>query len=167
MNQGVNAVIKLKLYKFIASGCGSGYAPIMPGTVGTMAIFIPVILLFNPQYYLLLSLIFFLLGVLLCKKLATEADSDPQWIVIDEWAGLLLAMGLTYHASLPDISFDFSMVAILVLFRLFDITKPCYIKQLECKLTPQWGIMVDDMLAGLYAFITLMLLMILHRTMLL
>ncbi|MCF8031592.1 MAG: phosphatidylglycerophosphatase A [Desulfarculaceae bacterium] len=68
---------------------------------------------------------------------------DPGQIVIDEAAGMLLAMwGIT--------SLGWQLVAALVLFRIFDIVKPLGVGALQ-RLPGAWGVVADDLLAGLYA----------------
>ena len=139
--------------RFIGSGLGSGLAPIAPGTAGSLAAVVLYWLLTllipsdNPaiQQGLLLALITagFPLGVWACGLLSTAANPDPGRAVWDEFVGMWLACLL-----LPPTWYW--LVAAFILFRLFDITKPWPARQLE-KLPGGWGIMADDVAAGLYA----------------
>ncbi len=78
-------------------------------------------------------------------------QQDPQEIVIDEWAGLALALTTTSHIDL------WRVFSAFALFRLFDIIKPPPVSWLE-KCKAEWGIMLDDLAAGLYALIFLAIL---------
>jgi len=72
---------------------------------------------------------------------------DPARVVIDEVAGMCISL------LLVPVTIKY-VVAALILFRFFDIAKPLFIKKLE-KLPGGWGIMLDDVLAGVYANIVL------------
>ena len=85
-----------------------------------------------------------LLGIPASTIVARESGRhDPQFVVIDEVAGQWIAL-IGSHAD-----WRHALIA-LVLFRLFDMTKPLGIRQLE-KLPEGWGIVLDDVGAGLYA----------------
>ena len=137
--------------RFIGSGLGSGLAPIAPGTAGSLAAVaiygLLTLLIVDPamQQGLLLALIIagFPLGVWACGLLSTAANPDPGRAVWDEFVGMWLACLL-----LPPTGYW--LVAAFILFRLFDILKPWPARQLE-KLPGGWGIMADDVAAGLYA----------------
>ena len=85
-----------------------------------------------------------ILGIPASTLVARESGrKDPQFVVVDEVAGQWIAL-LGSHAS-----WHHALIA-LVLFRLFDITKPFPVRQLE-SLPEGWGIVCDDVAAGLYA----------------
>ena len=91
------------------------------------------------------------LGALFCCHLALRdkvfgANPDPGPIVIDEAAGMLVAM---YGVS----ALGWHLLAALAFFRLFDIVKPLGVNALQ-KLPGAWGVLADDLLAGLYALIS-------------
>jgi len=135
-------------YILIGTGLGMGFSPIAPGTIGALGgclIAIPIKLYTTiPNLWLAsIIVIFFLLGVLSSNKLETDWGKDPSEIVIDEVVGMWIAL-----LAIP--SGWWYMVAAFVLFRFFDIYKPLYIKKLE-KLNGGWGVMMDDVLAGVYA----------------
>jgi phosphatidylglycerophosphatase A len=138
---------------FLAFGFGSGLVKKAPGTMGTMAA-IPVYLLctqFNFWIYSLLTLIATVVGVWICDVAAKKLDEhDFGGIVWDEVAGYLITMWFV----------PFSWQALLagfVLFRVFDILKPQPIKWVDAKVTGGLGIMLDDVLAGVFAGLLLWL----------
>lgn len=137
----------LKLY---CSFFFMGYSPLAPGTVGTMgAVLVFYIFAYmSPLYYLTVIIVFTLISIFLTNKTLRFYNSDdPGEIVIDEVCGYLFAMFL--------IPFSWSYVFIgFILFRLFDITKPYPIRNIE-RLPAGYGIILDDILAGIYANIIL------------
>jgi len=136
------------LIRIISSGLGLGYFPLAPGTVGTL-LGIPIVWLYPNNIFISFALI--LLGVWSSQqgeKLYGEKDS-PR-IVIDEIAGYYLAM-----FSLP-LNPQYLLVSFII-FRVMDVFKPGPIGKLQ-SLPGGWGVMADDLAAGL---ITNMLLHIL------
>jgi len=141
----MNTKTKEFLVKFIATGYGSGYAPIIPGTFGTLAafpIFWAMTYLIFPVY-IAVTVIISLIGI----WAAGEAEKlfgvkDPHPVVIDEIAGLLTAM-----LFLP-FQIKYLLIA-FVIFRVFDVLKPWPCFQIQ-SLDGGWGIMLDDLIAGLY-----------------
>lgn len=132
---------------FLAFGFGSGLVKKAPGTMGTVAA-IPVYLVcvqFNFWIYAGLTLIATVAGVWICDIAAKKLDEhDFGGIVWDEVAGYLITM----------LFVPFSWQALLlgfVLFRVFDIVKPQPIKWIDAKVTGGLGIMLDDVLAGVFA----------------
>lgn len=135
----------------LAFGLGSGAVPKAPGTAGTVAA-IPIYLLMQPLQpwiYLLVVVLMALLGVWLCGRTSRDLGvHDHGGIVWDEWVGFLLTMWL----APPGIGW---LLAGFVLFRLFDIVKPWPIGWLDRQVSGGTGIMVDDLLAGVYSFVLL------------
>jgi phosphatidylglycerophosphatase A len=141
--------------KIIATGFGSGYCPVAPGTAGTVA----AVLVWTALYYLLpaeallwttggLIALFTPLGVWSAGAVERIWGKDPARVVVDEMVGVWIALpaaagGAWYYAA-----------AAFVLFRLFDIFKPLGIRRME-SFGGGWGIMLDDMLAGIYSFLIL------------
>ena len=145
-------------WKIIATGFGSGYAPIAPGTAGSLVGCLMLWLLhyffgddfsFAQQTIALCFLIvfFFLLGVLATDRLEPEWGHDPSKVVVDEMIGVWTAM-LFVPFSLINLTIA------LVLFRIFDIWKPLGIRKME-QLKGGWGVMMDDLVAGLYALLVM------------
>lgn len=136
---------------FLSFGFGSGYAPKAPGTFGTLAA-IPVWWLaaqFSLPVYVALLLLVSLIGIWLCGRTARALNThDHPAIVWDEIAGFLLTM-LYAPAGWLWVLLGF------VLFRIFDILKPWPISLLDRRLKGGFGIMVDDLLAGVFAALCL------------
>lgn len=139
---------------FLALGFGSGLVPRAPGTAGTLAA-IPLYLLLQPlalHLYLPLVAVLFLVGIPLCAHTAERLGvHDHPGIVWDEIVGYLVTMTFAPPGWLW-------IVIGFVLFRLFDILKPWPIKWLDRKVGGGFGIMVDDLLAGIAAAAVLHLL---------
>ena len=138
-------------WNFLALGFGSGLAPFAPGTFGTI-IAIPFYLLLQPlpQFaYLLLIVLLFLIGITICTR-ATEAlgVEDHPAIVWDEIVGYLVTMWMA-PAGWQWIVVGF------VLFRLFDILKPWPIGWIDKKVHSGLGIMLDDVIAGMFGLVVL------------
>lgn len=138
----------------LAFGFGSGLAPKAPGTMGTIAA-VPFYLLLQhlpSTYYLLMLLVTAIVGIYLCGKAAEDLKvHDHPGIVWDEFVGYWLTMFMA-PAGWMWIIIGF------VLFRLFDILKPWPISWLDKKVGGGFGIMVDDVLAGLFALLCLQIL---------
>ncbi|MGQ3888840.1 phosphatidylglycerophosphatase A family protein [Legionella sp. CNM-1927-20] len=136
---------------FVAFGFGSGLLPIAPGTWGTLAA-IPVYLLINTYslpIYLFITFLFFILGIYVSGKVANDLGvHDYSGIVWDEVVGYLLTM-----AGAP-IGF-FWMLSGFILFRLFDIWKPFPILLIDKQVQGGLGVMLDDILAAVLAWLTL------------
>ncbi len=143
---------------FLAFGFGSGLAPFAPGTAGTLAV-IPIYLLMQPldllQYGVLLGLIC-IIGIWICGESSRRLGvHDHGGIVWDEFAGYLITM-----FAVP---FAWQWIIIgFLLFRLFDIWKPWPIRYIDKQLTGGLGIMLDDILAGIFAAICLQILIVLN-----
>jgi phosphatidylglycerophosphatase A len=138
---------------FLAFGFGFGLAKKAPGTFGTVAA-IPVYLLFiqgSFWLYSLLTIVVTVVGVWICDQAATKLDEhDFGGIVWDEIAGYLITLWFV----------PFSWKALIlgfVLFRFFDILKPWPIKWADQHVHGGLGIMLDDVLAAVFAGILLKL----------
>ena len=137
----------------IATGAGSGYAPFAPGTVGTIA-GIPVYLLLSRlswTFCLISVLILTLLAIYISRegeKIFNEKDS-PR-IVIDEIVGFQWTMFLVLPTVLHILLGFF-------LFRLFDIVKIFPAGYLQNRLPGGYGIVIDDVVAGMYSNIILLI----------
>ena len=141
---------------FLALGFGSGLIKPAPGTWGTLAA-VPVYLLLLQILpsgllpYLAVLLVSFIIGVYLCGKTAKDVGvHDHGAIVWDEFVGLWITMTLIPFSWL-------NLLLGFLLFRLFDIVKPWPIKLLDKHVHGGFGIMIDDVLAGIFAWVILML----------
>jgi phosphatidylglycerophosphatase A len=142
----------------LAFGFGSGLSPKAPGTVGTIAA-IPLwylLVQLPPQTYVVVVAICVIIGIFICGSAADKLGvHDHGGIVWDEFVGFWITM-----AFLP-----VSYVSVLVgfiLFRLFDIFKPWPISWLDKNIGGGLGIMIDDVVAGLAAGGSFVLLQSLH-----
>lgn len=136
---------------FIAFGFGSGLMPIAPGTWGTLAA-IPIYLLLAPHSmisYFLIVTVLFLLGVWVSDKVTTDLGIDDySGIVWDEVVGYLLTMFCAPAGFIW-------MVIGFFLFRIFDIWKPFPIGYIDKHVHGGLGIMLDDVLAAIPAWLIL------------
>ena len=131
----------------LSLGFGSGLARKAPGTVGTV-VGVGLFLLLaetSSTFYILATIILFLIGIYLCKY-TTEALGvhDHSAIVWDEIVGFLVTMTFVKY-SLISVFLGF------LLFRLFDILKPWPISWFDQKVHGGLGIMLDDLIAALFA----------------
>jgi phosphatidylglycerophosphatase A len=144
-----------RLALFLATAGYSGYFPIAPGTVGSAVGLVVYLLVWrtrSPILEVALIVAVFALGT----WAATRAERffggiDPGPVVIDEVLGMLVTLALI-PAEWP------AMIAGFVIFRVFDVIKPFPADRLE-KLHGGFGIMADDAMAGVYANLTLRLVM--------
>ncbi len=147
---------------WLAFGFGSGLSPKAPGTAGTVAA-IPIAWLML-QWPLTAALLFIalttLLGIYLCGESAKRLGvHDHGGIVFDEFVGywisclpLMPALAAFSGASMP---LWVGMLLAFGLFRLFDVAKPWPIRWLDRHVDGGFGIMVDDLLAGIFAALSL------------
>lgn len=141
-------------WHFLAFGLGSGAAPFAPGTFGTLAA-VPLYLLlasFLPALQLgIFILLSFVFGCWLTGKVAKDIGvHDHGGIVWDEFVGLWLT------AYFLPLSWGWLLAAFLA-FRFFDIIKPWPIKLLDTKVSGGLGIMLDDVLAAVFALASIKL----------
>ena len=124
-----------------------GYSPLFPGTITSF--FTLILLYFLPEisviYSSLILTILFFLGVWSSAQVAIfEKEHDPSIVVIDEVVGMWLSLLIV-----PKIWWLYGVA--FLLFRFFDIVKIYPINKAE-KLDKGWGIMLDDVIAGLFSF---------------
>jgi phosphatidylglycerophosphatase A len=134
--------------RLLATWFGAGFSPIAPGTVGALAT-LPLhfaLRAWGPLPHAAATLALMAAGVWAAGRTADAGDEeDPSSVVIDEVAGVLIAMGLARPAGLA------GEAAAFVAFRFFDIVKPGIIDRAQ-RLRPSGvGIMADDVLAGVAA----------------
>lgn len=140
---------------FCALGFGSGLAKKAPGTFGTLAGLPLFWLIADLGAYTQLAIItaLFVAGIYFCGKTGKALGiSDHGSIVWDEIVAIMLVLTVTpYHLQWWLVAF--------VLFRLFDIWKPAPIRQCDAKVKGGLGVMLDDVLAAVYAIISLEILL--------
>lgn len=154
MRENVREVFDLKKpVHCVALGFGAGYAPRAPGTVGTL-VGIPFYLLAVQlpwAAYALVLLGLFLAGVWICDRAARDAGvHDHPAIVWDEVVGYMVTMLLMPPQW-------YWVVGGFLAFRFFDVLKPWPIRWVDRRVAGGFGIMVDDVLAGLFAAAVLQL----------
>lgn len=140
-----------RLFLIFATGFGSGMAPVAPGTAGTI-VGVCLYWLFShlaPSLLLITCITFIFLSVWIAERAAHILQQrDPGCIVIDEISGYLVTMLLIPW------NWEHAVIGFL-LFRLLDITKPFPIRRIDQNVSGGWGIVLDDVLAGVYANIIL------------
>ena len=143
---------------WLACGFGSGLAPVAQGTFGSLAAILPWLLLrqLSWPFNVLIIVIGFAVGVWACDVAGRALGvDDHRSLVWDEFVGQWIAL-------LPALLAPWwAVMAGFVLFRLFDVWKPWPIRWLDRHLKGGLGVMVDDVVAGLFAAILLWL--IVHR----
>lgn len=140
--------------RLIATWFGCGYAPVAPGTAGSLAAIVIAIALnaglgWQPYWFGILAIALLWPGIWSADVVARHAGKkDPGLVVVDEvigqWVTLAGASRLNWK----------SWLAAFVLFRLFDIWKPVPVRQLE-RLPGGTGIVADDVMAGVYGAIAI------------
>jgi phosphatidylglycerophosphatase A len=148
----------------VATGGGLGYAPIAPGTVGSLAgvgLFCFIQLASESQWLGFVVIAVLSLGGVWAASVACRlfGSEDPSVVVVDEIAGQYVSFWLvpilgTEIASFSAVKFIYFLTAGFVLFRLCDIFKPYPLRKLE-RLKAGWGIMADDLAAGIYTGLAL------------
>jgi phosphatidylglycerophosphatase A len=142
-----------RIFLFLATGFGVGYSPIAPGTLGTLVAILVYYFLSNipsPLYEItLVGFLFLSVWVSGNAEIFFEKKDDPR-IVIDEIIGFLITM-LWVPKTIRFVIIGF------FLFRFFDILKPFPIRRLEKVFQGGFGVVLDDVVAGVYANIVLRL----------
>lgn len=135
---------------FLLSFFYIGYIKLAPGSFASLFALIPaffILKFLGPQTLFLLSVLISLAFINMINDYEKEHNShDDKHIVIDELAGQFLACSLAAFAS----NSLFSLFLAFVFFRLFDITKPSIIGLVDKRVKGGLGVMLDDMLAGLF-----------------
>lgn len=139
------------IFRIIATGFYVGYAPFAPGTVGSLlGLFLYWLVPKSDSVYSLIAFVLlFFVGVWSASEVEKESGKDAKIIVIDEILGMLITL-IFFEKSLKGLAIGF------VVFRLFDIIK-LYPAKLSERLPGGWGVMMDDVIAGIYSAIVLRL----------
>ncbi len=143
------------LSRLIATVFGVGYAPKASGTFGSL-VALPIIWVlyyYHADAYTMLAfaIIIFFAGVWATHKIiANQKDKDPSIVVVDEVVGQMISFGLVWsHLGAPFAPALYFCA--FVLFRLFDIFKIGPVKFFDRKVHNAWGVMLDDVFAGIIA----------------
>ena len=152
-----------KIALIIATFFGSGLSPFAPGTAGSAAtLWLAFVMAYffgtNGIFYA--TLLSFFIGVWAVHQLTKNSDEkDPSKVVIDETAGQLI----TFVLVAPYLHSNVSLKALFIyligfgLFRFFDIVKTGPVKLADTNIKNAWGVMLDDIFAGLFAAVVLSL----------
>lgn len=140
----------MRLARFVAAGFGTGYAPVAAGTIASAAALVTGagMLLISP-WLLVLAAVLATAGGFLAVRLA-EIEGDPGWVVIDELAGQWITLLALSRPTVP------GLITAFILFRLFDITKLGLIGWAD-RQHGAFGVMADDVIAGVVSFTLLLL----------
>ena len=137
----------------IATGFGSGYCPVAPGTAGAflaLAIWVGYSVVLSPLCSMGLTvalvLLFTALGIWATNKVIPFWGDDPRRVVVDEMVGVWIPL-----AAVPIGNLWYALAA-FALFRFFDIAKPLGVRRME-RLPKGIGVMADDILAGIYSLL--------------
>lgn len=153
------------MYRIWVSVFGLGYSPLIPGTCGSaaaLAAFLAVALLsrsdpLTAAVMLLVALLGFIVTIVYGDRAIERYGPDASVIVSDELCG----QAITYLALWPLPAADREIVVLAVvgfiLFRILDILKPPPARQFE-RIKGAWGVLLDDVMAGIYANVLLQLL---------
>jgi phosphatidylglycerophosphatase A len=139
---------------FVATGFYSGYLPKAPGTWGSLVGLLLFFLLhtLNLQIYLAVVAAIFVIGTFAAGEAEKIMDrKDPGLVVIDEIVGILITM-----IAIP--ATPLAMALGFILFRIFDIWKPFPIRLIDQRFHGGLGIMLDDIVAGIFSLVILQIL---------
>ena len=145
-----------KIAYVLGTGFGSGYVPVAPGTAGSLAAllvfyFIPL----SAYYWLVLCAVVFIPGVWSTTLIEREeGKKDPPMAVIDEWVGQWLTLLFLPRTTLI-------LLGGFLLFRILDILKPFPARKIQ-NIDGGMGIMLDDVMAALYANMIMHILLLFH-----
>ncbi len=137
-----------------------GYAKWAPGTVGSFFSLIIIIFLHNivNKNEFIILFICILLMATICIKIYSKSvnNHDAKEIIIDEFLGIYLIIIFSYDFEIFNNEF-IKILLILFFFRIFDIIKPFPANWIDKNLKNSYGIILDDIVAGIYTIITLAL----------
>ena len=156
MQQNRNDPVTIPFFtRLVATGLFAGYSPIVPGTAGSLVgvgiYAIPG--METPVVLSLATLAVLFLGANVSGRMEKKLGEDPQIIVIDEIIGMWISLLFLPKRLLV-------VLIAFILFRIYDTFKPPPARQLE-RVGHGWGVMLDDVAAGVYANLTVRLILVL------
>lgn len=144
--------------KLFATGLGTGYCPIVPGTIGSLlgvALYFVLVKL-EPSAYISIIVVLFFVGVFTATRAEKLFEKkDARQIVIDEVVGCLISLLFIPRTN-------WCIIIGFVIFRIFDIIKP-FPANASQRLPGGWGIMVDDLIAGIYTAVVINIVVFIRR----
>tara|TARA_B100001113_G_C21070743_1_gene605465 strand:+ start:476 stop:970 length:495 start_codon:yes stop_codon:yes gene_type:complete len=143
------------IYHLTATLIGIGLIPLAPGTFGSIfawLIFIFISHLISTANMLILTIFSIFFAVWICEKASKDLiEKDHKSIVIDELAGMWIALIPVLYFATDQHERTVYAVSALILFRIFDIFKPYPISYFDQKIKNGFGIVLDDLIAGIFA----------------
>ena len=149
------ATVKDKIAFLIATGLGSGLSPKAPGTVGSFCALLPIWggVQFGVWGIVVLSIFFYLSGWYATYRiLKIQKNQDPGFVVIDEFAGQSITFLFVSCFVMP---WYYYLIGFM-LFRFFDIVKVWPASYFDKRVHSAFGVMTDDIMAGIYAGLILL-----------
>ena len=141
MTKNRSIKIRDRICEWFATCCYVGYLPVAPGTWGSLLA--AILLYLFPFFHSPIVIFFLLAGGVATAQVARGDQADPGYVVIDEFAGMVITMA-GHAVTFRNLFIGF------ILFRAFDILKPYPVRKLE-RLPGAYGIIADDVLAGILA----------------
>ena len=137
--------------KLIGSGLFTGYMPAASGTFASLTALVIYLLpgIDTPSILIFLITLFIFVGVPIADKFEAKYGKDPKECTVDEFVGMWITL-----LFLP--KKIWWLVLAFLIWRFMDIVKPFPARQLE-KIKGGWGVMLDDIMAGIYSFISIQL----------
>jgi phosphatidylglycerophosphatase A len=150
-----------KPYDFIASLGGIGLIPFAPGTFGSIFAWLVFVIMSHFVNMLIYTIAIVFIAIWVCEKASVKLiQKDHKSIVIDELAGMWVALvPVIYFASNQFERIIYACLA-LVFFRVFDILKPFPISYFDKKYKNGFGIVLDDIIAGIFSGILSVLIVV-------
>ncbi|CAB5593192.1 phosphatidylglycerophosphatase A [Providencia hangzhouensis] len=142
-------------WHLLATGFGSGLSPIVPGTMGSLAAIPFWLLMANMPIWSVWVLIIvgFWIGCLICQRTSDDMKiHDHGSIVWDEFIGMWITL-----MAIPVVDYEWVITAFFI-FRIYDMWKPWPIRFFDRKVSGGFGIMIDDIIAAIFAYVTIWLL---------
>ncbi len=143
--------LKTDAFRKYCSAAGVGLIPFAPGTWGSgVGLILAVLCQVHSLIFLAVFLMTLVFGFWATSRMDFSRNADPHFIVMDEVSGMMLSLlGFPFHGWI--------FITGFFIFRFFDIVKPFPLRRLE-KIPGYWGILLDDLGAGIYTWVSLFVL---------
>lgn len=155
--------MKPRICFLLATYFGFGLSKRAPGTVGsfaTLPLAFSLAYVFGLPGIVIGVLAAFVIGIITVKEVLKTTPHDPGFVVIDEVAGQLLTFAPVAGYLQGNLHTATIYLVGFVLFRIFDIFKPQPVRWADRKILNAWGVMLDDIIAGVYAMLILYILFV-------